>query len=139
MTNARASIRVVLDTNIFVSAIVFGGKPRRIIDSVALNTISLVMAEEMVTEMRRIVVDKFPDFLRDLHKVEKLIESDAIWVKLGLVGVSASRDPDDDKFIEAALMGEAQYIVSGDKDLLDLRNYEGVQIMSPAEFLRRFG
>ncbi len=138
MTNAVSSARVVIDTNIFVSSIVFGGKPRRVLDAVADDTITLVTAEELVTEIRRVILTKFPDFLRDLKKVEKLIESDATWVKLGLLSLSVSRDPDDDKFIEAALIGDAKYIVSGDRDLLDLGAYKAIRFVTPDELLKHF-
>ena len=133
------SARVVIDTNVIVSALVFGGKPRKVIDLVADDAVELVVAEEMLTEVRRIITNKFPEFLVDLAKLEKLLEVDAIWVKLGFVAISASRDADDDKFIEAAVVGDCQYIVSGDKDLLDLRLYKNIQIINPTDFLELVG
>ena len=101
--------------------------------------VELIVAEEMLTEVRRIITSKFPEFLDDLEKLEKLFESDAHWVKLGLITISASRDPDDDKFIEAAVIGGGKFIVSGDKDLLDLKSYKDINIVNPSEFLRAFG
>ena len=53
----------------------------------------------------------------------------------GRVRVKASRDPDDDKFLEAAIEGQAQYVVTGDKDLLGLKTYRGIRIVRPAAFL----
>lgn len=53
--------------------------------------------------------------------------------------VMVCRDPDDNKFLEAAIAAEAEYIVTGDKDLRDLDEYEGVKIRFPAEFLRELG
>ena len=133
------NIRVVIDTNIIISALVFGGKPRRVVDLIAEDMVELIVAEEMLTEVRRIITSKFPEFLDDLEKLEKLFESDAHWVKLGLITISASRDPDDDKFIEAAVIGGGKFIVSGDKDLLDLKSYKDINIVNPSEFLRAFG
>lgn len=55
------------------------------------------------------------------------------------VGVAICRDPGDNKFLEAALAAKAEYIVTGDKDLRDLGEYEGVKIRFPAEFLTEIG
>ncbi len=132
------SFRIVVDTNIFISAIVFGGKPRRLINLIADDAVTLITAQELLTEIRRIIVAKFPDFFEDLARVEKLLDSDAIWVRLGGVTVTESRDPDDNKFIEAAVLGSCDYIVSGDKDLLDIKEYKGTKIVNVSEFLKLF-
>jgi len=49
--------------------------------------------------------------------------------------IDASRDPDDNRVLEAAIAGEADYIVTGDRDLLELGSYEGIRIVTPAEFV----
>lgn len=54
----------------------------------------------------------------------------------GVVTVKASRDPEDDKFLAAAVEARADYVVTGDKDLLDLKAYKVVRIITPAQFLR---
>jgi putative PIN family toxin of toxin-antitoxin system len=128
-------MRIVIDTNAFISAIVFGGKPRQVINLVADDSVTLIMAEAIITEIRRIIVSKFPNFLEDLMRVEKLLEQDAEWVKLGFNTERITRDPNDDKFIETALIGSCHYMISGDKDLLDLKEYMGIKILSPAGFL----
>jgi putative PIN family toxin of toxin-antitoxin system len=135
VNNTNDSIRIVIDTNVFISAIVFGGKPRQVINLVADDSVTFIMAEAIITELRRIIVSKFPGFLEDLMKVEKLLEQDAEWVKLGFNTERITRDPNDDKFIETALIGNCHYIISGDKDLLDLKEYKGIKILSPAGFL----
>lgn len=63
--------RIVSDTNVFISAIVFGGKPRILLDLLTKRTISLIIAEELLTELRRKFIAKFPDFLINLERVEK--------------------------------------------------------------------
>lgn len=144
MKNAPNNYRIVIDTNVFISSIVFGSKPRELIDLiandvltlVANDVLTLVIAQDLLTEIRRIIVAKFPSFLTDFLKVEKLLESDTILIQLGDITVSVSRDPDDNKFIEAALIGDCNYLVSGDKDLLDLEKYRGVKIVSVSEFLQ---
>lgn len=135
MKNAHRSVKIVIDSNVFVSAIVFGGTPRKVLELVAEDEVMVIMAEEILTEIRRIITTKFPDFLVDLEKVEKLLELDAKWVRLGARTIHVSRDTDDDKFIEAAITGNAVYIISGDKDLLSLRAYDAIRILNPSNFL----
>jgi putative PIN family toxin of toxin-antitoxin system len=136
MSIVSSRSRIVIDTNVFVSAIVFGGKPRQVINVIAEDAAILVMTEPIIIEIRRVVVTKFIDFVDDLTKIENLLEEDAEWVKAGFHTIAISRDPDDDKFIEAAMAGDCQYIVSGDKDLLDLKEYQGVKIVNVSDFLK---
>lgn len=138
MKNATISPSIVIDTNVFLSAIVFGGQPRKLINLIADDALTLVTAEELVTELRRVITSKFLEFIADLKKIEKLLESDATWVRLGGVTIAVSRDSDDDKFIEVAVLGNCHYIISGDKDLLDIKLYDSVKIVSVSEFLEDF-
>ena len=129
------SPKVVLDTNILISALVFGGKPREVTE-LLVDTIIVVYSQEILTELRRIILLKFPAFSEDLQRLEKLLERDALRVELGSTLVTISRDPDDNKFIETALVGGCHYIVSGDKDLLVIKKFKNIQILKPADFLK---
>ena len=131
--------RVVIGTNVLISGIVFGGKPRQLLDLLAERAIIVVIAEELLTELRRKIITKFPDFIEDLERVEKLLKRDAITVRLGTMQVAVCRDPDDDKFIETATVGTAGYIIIGDKDLLVLKEYQAITILTPADFLKNIG
>lgn len=128
--------RVVLDTNVLISALVFGGTPRLVIDLIATGKILPILSEEIMTEIRRVIRAKFPAFLKQEIQLEKLLHRYGLWVQLGTIDVNASSDPDDNKFIETALIGKCNYIVSGDKHLLDISIYENVRIVNPAEFLK---
>ena len=128
--------RVVLDTNGLLSALVFGGKPRQVVELLARGMIEVVISPEILTEMRRKIAGKFPDFSNELALMELLLEQEAELVMLGGITVSASRDDDDNRILETALVGSCNYIVSGDKDLLVLQNYEGTEIVVPTEFLK---
>lgn len=130
--------RVVIDTNVLLSALVFGGKPREVIELLARDAIDVVVSEEILTEMRRHVANKFPVFTSDLAKFEILLEQDSESVKLGSITINVCRDPDDNRIIETAVLGSCDYIVSGDKDLLVLESYKNIQILKPAEFLVQF-
>ena len=128
------NLRVVLDSNVLLSALVYGGTPRKVIEWLLKNA-TIIYCTEIITEMRRIVSAKFPDFTTELLMLEKLLERDAIRVEIGTVTVTVSRDPDDNAIIEAALAGQCHYIISGDKDLLVLGSYSGIKIVKPTEFL----
>ena len=126
--------RVVVDTSVLISALVFGGNPRLVIDLLSEGTIDGVVSVEILTELKRKILSKFPAFASELKQLEKLLERDARMVKLGSIQVTICRDPNDNMFLETAVLGNCQYIVSGDKDLLTLESYENIKILKPAEF-----
>jgi len=119
---------------VFISALVFGGKPREVAE-LLIDTIIVVYSQEILTELRRKIHLKFSTFSEDLELLVKLLERDALCVKLGSISVTISRDPDDNKFIETAEIGDCQYIVSGDKDLLAIGSYKDIRIVNPSDFL----
>jgi putative PIN family toxin of toxin-antitoxin system len=130
--------RIVLDTNILISALVFGGKPRKVIELLSHGRIEVVISEEILTELRRNIVGKFVDFVNELAQMEILLEQDAELVKLGSLSITVCRDPDDNRILETAVIGECGYIVSGDKDLLILEKYDSIRILKPADFFDIF-
>ncbi|HEY1835221.1 MAG TPA: putative toxin-antitoxin system toxin component, PIN family [Candidatus Saccharimonadales bacterium] len=129
---------VVIDTNVWISGLVFGGNPEQIIRRFVDGRLIVVTAEELLSELRRKITQRFPIFVPSLALLEASIREEAILVQLGTLQVSVSRDVDDDKFIEAAAIGNAEYIIRGDKDLLDLKHYKKIKIVKPAEFLKLF-
>jgi len=129
--------RVVFDTNVFVRALISpSGVNARLVESRHLYQLftSPAIIEE-VTEVlaradllqtksiRRVDVERLIGVLRRARRVSPTIT------------VRASRDPDDDKFLEAALTARADYVVTGDKDLRTLDGYQGLKIRFPSEFL----
>jgi len=132
----RQKTRVVFDTNVLVSALVFGGTPRAATDLIAGKIVRPVMSEEIMTELRRIISAKLPKHVPGVARYEKLLRRYAIWVPLGSQVATAPRDPADNAVIETALIGRCQFIVSGDKDLLVLGAYDDVRIVNPAEMLK---
>ncbi len=126
---------VVVDTNVWLSGLVFGGRPGEVLKKFADGDIIVVISEECLSELRRKITEKFPLFVSQLERLEASLRKDAVFVPLGAHTVNVSRDQDDNKFIETALAGNCQYLVSGDRDLLDLRCYGRIQILTPAEFL----
>lgn len=128
--------RVVIDSNVWLSGLVFGGSPSKILDLFINGDLLVVVSEELLSELRRKIIQKFPLFVPKLGLLEASIRKDAIMVKLGIATIKISRDPNDDKFIETALLGGCRYIISGDQDLLALRIYQDIHIVKPAEFLK---
>lgn len=129
--------RVVVDSNVWISALVFGGAPRRVFETIVQDGLCLVVSAEILTEIRRVVTAKFPDFAEDVEALLNVLHDLMETVPLGSITVEVARDPDDDRVLETAILGGATVVVSGDKDLLALGRYEGVGIVRPAEWLER--
>jgi len=129
-------IKAILDTNVIISAVIFGGKPRRVLNLAIEGKISLFFSEPMFEEIREILGGrKFLFTAPQLLAVERELEaiSDTVYPDKSIKIVKD--DPDDDVFIECALAADADYIVSGDKHLLDLKSYGNIKIVNAAEFI----
>ena len=128
-------MRVVADTNILVSALQFGGKPKQLLDFAASSHIELVLSEAILAEALRVFRDKFdrsPEWLteadRQLRVISRLVETTE---RLHVI----EADPSDDRILECAAAGRADVIVSGDVHLLRLGDFRGVPIQRVAAFL----
>lgn len=133
-------IKAVLDTNVVISAIIFGGKPRKVLNLAIEGKISLFFSEPMFEEIREILGGrKFRFTAPQLLAVERELEaiSDTVYPDKNIKIVKD--DPDDDVFIECAIATDADYIVSGDKHLLDLKRYGNIKIVNAAEFIELVG
>lgn len=126
---------IVIDTNVYLSALVFGGNPRTLLELVTAGSVDAVTSEHIYVEMRRVIAQKFPQFSTEYRGFEVLLRECTIVVPLGSVAVQACRDPDDNAVIETALVGLCETIVTGDTDLLALGEYDEVSILTPREFL----
>jgi putative PIN family toxin of toxin-antitoxin system len=136
MTQLR---RLVLDTNVLVSAALRNGSlPHRALLKARMEA-RLLVSDETLAEFREVLLrDKFD---RDVDRFlrEGLLQEYARLCTLVPIPspVSACRDPKDDKFLEVAMHGRADAIVTGDRDLLDLNPFQGVAIITPAEYLAK--
>jgi len=132
-------MRIVLDTNVFVSGIFFSGPPYRILKAWRDGKVQLLVSPSILDEYRRIGAElalQFGDV--DLRPFLDLLTIQAeIVLAPGLLTVIRD-DPSDDKFLEAAVAGKASYIVSGDKHLLNLFEFQGIQILKPKDFVQRY-
>ena len=133
----RISRRLVVDTNVFASAIIFPRSvPRQVVDH-ALDHGVVIFSEATMSELAEVLSrSKFDSFVsraeRELFLAK--IESAAEFVPI-IQLVRACRDPKDDKFLEVALNGRADMIITGDADLLEMHPWRGLAILSPAGYL----
>ena len=125
--------KVVLDTSVLVSGLL-GGSRVPVLESWRREEFILVVSPEIYREYESVL--KRPKFGLPPSLVDELlsfVRQRSHWVEPD-VELEIVRDPSDDKFVEAALSGGANTIVSSDRDLLDLKEAEGIPIVSPWEF-----
>jgi putative PIN family toxin of toxin-antitoxin system len=129
--------RLVVDTNVWVSAIFWGGNPRKIIEAWIDGKIFLVISVDLRRELYQTVSKKakmlkiFPEFAAEWLEI---IDEKSVLVR-PKEKVEICRDSKDNVLLEAAISGEANYLVTGDKDILVLKTFEGTKIVTPTEFL----
>ena len=131
-------MKVVLDINIFVSSFFWGGNPRKIMDRVIDGKDKLFTCKEILQETATVMSrPKFKvtnDYITHfIHSIEDIAN------QISLTGEiqNVCRDSDDDKILECALLTNADYIISGDDDLLVLEEFRGIKIVTPKEYLER--
>ena len=130
--------RFVFDTNVIVSAVLFDNSVPSQAFIRALNHGSILISGSLIRELDDVLNrDKFDRYVSREERdgfLESLIrESDLIEIT---ESVQVCRDPKDDRILELAISGNAELIITGDADLLVLNPFRGVQILTPAEFLK---
>jgi putative PIN family toxin of toxin-antitoxin system len=132
-------MRIVLDTNVFVSGIFFSGPPYQILKAWRDGKVQLLVSPAILDEYRRIGAElnlQFGDV--NLRPILDLLTIQAEIVLAPGFPPVIHDDPSDDKFLEAAVAGRASCIVSGDKHLLNLFEFQGIQILKPNDFVQRY-
>jgi len=133
--------RLVIDSNVWIAALISPtGTARQLVDAILNNDIDILMSEatfdELVSRLDRPKFDRYREPEAWNLFLSELVEL-ALWQEDAGTTTGISRDADDDKFLALAVMGQADAIVSGDGDLLELGTHDGIPIVTPAEFLRR--
>jgi uncharacterized protein len=131
-------VRIVLDTNVFISGIFFSGPPYRILQGWRDGRVQLVLSPDIFEEYQRvaeILHKQFPAV--DLSGLLELVLVEAEMCQVEALSEKVCADQDDDKFIACALSSGSKIIVSGDKHLLDVNAYEGIEIIKPRTFVDR--
>ena len=128
--------KVIIDTNVFISGIIYGGNPEKVLRLFAQNRITLLISpettEELVSKLYHFELEK--DSIDDLlyllnERATKVISKEKVKI---------SRDKKDNIFLELANSGGADYLVTGDKDLLIIKQYKKTVILNPKDFFEMF-
>jgi len=130
-------MRAVLDTNVLISGLLWKGAPHHCLLAAEGGLYTLLSAEPILLELRKKLIEKFANAPEEADEILAGLRTVTVLVTLtGRSGWIAA-DADDDKFVDAALVGNADVIVSGDHHLLDRGAIEGVPVLSPRQFLDR--
>jgi len=134
-------MRVVLDNNVFISGIFWEGAPHQIIKLAEKNKLEIFTTTEILNELFGVLKrEKFePLFREGKTTLEEISERTLELVKICIPKIKVNiikEDPADNKFLACAITCQASFIVSGDKHLLKLKEFQGIPIVSPREFLK---
>ena len=131
-------MKLVLDTNIFISSFFWGGNPRKIMTRIIDGKDSLIISEEILQEVFFVI--SRPKFNINHHQVIHFInsiEEIAHHVTISGTVKGVCRDSDDNKILECATLGNADFIISGDSDLLSLKEFQDIPIIKASEYIEK--
>lgn len=130
-------VKVVLDTNVYISAVLFGRKLEEIRRLSQEGKIELLVSEAIIAEVAEVLRRKFNwESWQISQVIDEIRETTTLVIPNQTLSV-IEKDEDDNRILECAVEGKAQYIISGDKShLLPLKEYQGIKILSPDQFLR---
>ncbi len=132
-------MKVIIDTNVFISGVFWSGAPAKILQLWRKGTLQLVLSNDILEEYHRVVSEistKFSDI--DISEIMTLLIKTAVVCDTKRFKKQVCTDPDDDMFLECAVTNQIRYIVSGDKELLKTSGYKNISVLKPIDFLRLF-
>lgn len=139
MPSENKKPKVVIDTNVFISGLNFIGKPSEVLELFIKGEIEVYISPFILREIEKILRKKFSWNERQLQKVLDKIKKKAIMVQPRTKISIIKTKKDDNRILECALEGKVQYLISGDeRHILPLKNFQGIKILSPIEFLKLF-
>jgi putative PIN family toxin of toxin-antitoxin system len=129
-------LRVVLDTNVLISGILFGGKPRKILEIAIRGDIRLCLSEPILEELRGVLQrSKFDYSPEMIQSILTELTGIADFVNPSETLNVILEDPEDNRSLECAVEAKANYIISGDLHLLKLSRYRNIEVLNVAAFL----
>ncbi len=136
-------MRVVLDTNVWLSALLWGGAPDQILKLVEQGTLQAIGSDEILNELmstlnKAKLQKRLQQLGLDVNAVMLAVRQVMVVIVAEPLQVPNLRDPKDEMIIAAAVEGQAEAIITGDQDLLILVEFRGIPIRTPREFLERF-
>jgi len=129
-------VKVVLDTNVFVSGVFFSGPPFQILQAWRDEKIQMVISPEILEEYRRvgeILAEEHPTI--ELEPMLEYVIHHAVVFSTSPLSERVCDDPDDDKFLACALASGSNLVVSGDRHLLKVSGYQNIEVLKPRDFL----
>jgi putative PIN family toxin of toxin-antitoxin system len=126
-------MRLVLDTNVLIAAFISHGVCNELFEHCVLNH-EVVLSKFIFDELKGKLIGKFKFSAREASGVVRLVKSRSTVVTTSPLSPTICRDPDDDNIIATAMAGRCTCIITGDKDLLDLKRVNGIQVLSPGSF-----
>jgi uncharacterized protein len=131
-------MKVILDTNVFVSGAFFSGPPFQILAARREGRVQLIISPEILEEYRRvgkILAEDHPGVR--FESILEFVIQNAILVSAPPLSEGVCADPDDDKFLACALASKSNIVVSGDRHLLNVTGYQNIEVLKPREFLEK--
>ena len=132
-------MRLVLDTNVFVSAVFFGGVPGQLLNLWRDGAVDLLLSSSILSEYAEVLKrlsQRYPE--TEPEPILSLAVRRGTFVQPETMSSDICADPDDDKFFLAAAAGACHLIISGDRHLLNASGWRGIEVVRPATFIRRF-
>lgn len=134
-------MKVVVDTNVVVSGLLFGGVPGQILTAWSTDEIHLVISPPILEEYRRVGLELSKGrepLVSALETLLAMLTMHAVIVDAPPLVEGVCEDPDDDKFLAAAVAANAPVVVSGDKHLLRVSGWRAIEVIKPRQFVDRY-
>jgi putative PIN family toxin of toxin-antitoxin system len=132
-------VRIVLDTNVLISALLFGGNPRKILDLIIRGEIVLCLSESITSELAAVLQrSKFGFSHEIVNQIIPELSAISEFVLPSKKIQEIKADEADNRVLECADEASADYIVSGDAHLLEKKQFGSIQIVNPQQFLRSY-
>lgn len=132
-------MRIILDTNVFISGIFFSGPPSQILKAWGNQSLQIVLSKQILDEYKRVATElssKYPQI--DIAPIIEMVTIYGQFTDTKGIDISICEDPDDNKFIECAIAGKCNIIVTGDAHLLKLISYKDVKIIKSRAFIEKY-
>jgi putative PIN family toxin of toxin-antitoxin system len=133
-------LRVVSDTNVIIAAFFWKGHPRTLYDLIRAKKITMLLSRDIQAELIRVLAyKKFGLSSQEIKPFVRSIRANSEFIEVNRKVSQIAADPTDNIFLACAADGHADYIISGDRHLLEVINFEGIQIVNPKDFLLKEG
>jgi putative PIN family toxin of toxin-antitoxin system len=139
ITEVVGKISVVLDTNVLISSF-YGGNPEKIIELLLNEEIDLYYSSEIILEYRDVLFREKFSIISETKRnifITAIVDSGILVVPKQKIHV-ITKDPADNKFLECAVTAKVDYLITGNTHHFDFKQFEGVKIVTPAQFLTEF-